>query len=170
MYMESDMTPRERFNILTTMFEEDDGEDQHGHKVGGRSKVNALCLGQFYRVSTFNEPRVGALLDGLAKLFSVRYPSYYGDQLMEEERHKQMKDLETFNTFNHAFQTLLGEESSWMFPVGPEVQPVDPGMSVSRGWVESTNRRKLRLGGLWPHQAPIPHMQTAGIVPISPSH
>lgn len=165
-YMESDMTPRARFNILRSIFEEDDGEDQHGHKLGGQSKARALYIGWFYPVLTFNEPRVDMLLNRLAKLFSCRYGSYHGDQLTEEEKHRQIEDLETFNMFNHTFQTLLGEESGWKFPVVPEVQPVDPGMSVPRVQ-EETNMRNLRIGGFWSYQAPIAHAQSVGIILIS---
>jgi len=143
MYMENGMTPRARFNILKSTFEEDDGKDQDGHTLGGRCKAVALRIGRFYNIFCFKEPRVDALLDGLAKLFSCRYGSH-GDQLTEEERNKQVKDLETFNTFNHTFQTLLGEESSWKFPMDPEVQPVDPGLSMKGGLPN------LCLEGHWP--------------------
>ena len=153
-YMESDLTQRARFNILESTFEENDGEDQDGHTLGGRNKALALRLGRFHYEPTFREPRVDALLNGLTNSFSCRYGSHHIDQLTEDERRERIKNLETFDTFNHTFQTLLGEESSWKFPMGPEVQPVDPGKPVPRmRKKKSTNRRDLRLGGLglWPY-------------------
>ena len=110
----------------------------------------------------FNEPKVDALLNGLARLFPCRYYPRTEDRQTEEEWDKQRQDLETFDKFDHTFETLLGEESSWKFPMGPEVQPVDPGRPMR--WVkESTTMRNSRLRGNWPTA----RVQTAGIVRVS---
>jgi len=163
-YMEADMTPRARFNTLENTFEQDDGDDEHGRALGGHFKSRALHAGSFCHRFTFKEPRVGPLLGGLAISFSCRYGSY---QLTEEERHKRVKDLENFNTFNCTFQTLLGEESNWKFPASAELQPADPGrFGLRPGVREGTSQRTLRMVGHWPG-APIAHTQTAGTVPIT---
>ena len=161
MYMESDMTPRAWFNILRSTYEEDGGEYQHGHTLGGRFKALALHAGQFYRTHTFKEPRVDALLNGLARSFSCRYGSYLGDHLTEEERRNQRQDLKTLGTLDHTFQALLGEESSWKYPMKPEVQAVDPGISVSRVR-ETTTGCNLRMRGLWPNRAQNARAWSAG--------
>jgi len=41
-YMESKMTPQARFNVLKSMFEDDEGEDEHGNTLGGWRKDLAL--------------------------------------------------------------------------------------------------------------------------------
>jgi len=144
-YMESDMTPKARFNVLFT-FEECDGVDR-GFIRGGRAKSTIMRGGQFYRGLIFKEHKVDFLLMQLTELFSCRYP-FGGDPPPTEEEQKEIQDLKTFDKFDHIFQTLLGEESSWKFPIGPEVQPVDPGMSSPR--VQET-LGNLRFVGHWPH-------------------
>lgn len=137
-YMESNLTPQARFNILSA-FDEDDGEE-HGHKLGGRTKSHMLRVGQFYYRLVFKEPQVDSLLMGLARLFSCRYP-FLGDQPSKKDQ-EDIQDLKTFNKFDYTLQTLLGEKSSWKFPMGPEVQPVDPGRKVS-------TIRNFCLGQCW---------------------
>lgn len=163
-YMETNITPRARFDLLKTTFEDELGEDQLGRTLGGWAKVITLCYGRLYPTPIFNEPRVDALLEGLTVLFSCRYNSYPRDLLTVEERSKQLQDLETLDAFDHIFQTLLGEESSWKFPKEPKIQPVDPGRSAAR-LQETATRRNFRLMGHWPARTPITRAETAGIVP-----
>jgi len=165
MYVENTMTSQAPFNILKSVFNNDDGEDQLGHRLGGRFKAAVLFLGRFNSHFTFSEPRVDALLNGLARLFSWRYGPDSGDPLTEE-RDKQIQDLETLDAFDHTFQTLLGEESGWKIPMGPKAQRVDSGLNVTRVQ-ETTTRRNFRMRGFWPDRAPITRTQTAGIAPAS---
>ena len=146
-YMESNVTPQTRFNLLKTMFEDEEGKDQHGNTLGGRYKDMTLRVGGFYHKDIFKEPRVDGLLNGLAKLFSCRY-SILGDPRHEADAEK-LRDLETFDKFSGTFQTLLGEESRWGPPAGPKAHPVDDGTWKPRApKVQeqiSTRPRNLRL-------------------------
>ena len=132
-YMESDMGQEMRFSILS-MFEE----------CCGLTKALSLGAGCFYYKDTFKEPKVDSLLNELTRLFSYRYAN---NGMTEEQKRKKVPDLEGFDTFDHTFERLLGEESCWKFPAHPEAQPVSPGlhMRIREGKV-STWLLKLRRG------------------------
>jgi len=139
-FMESDLTPQARYNILWR-FEEFDGEVD-GYAQGGVSKSHALMGGQFYPRHIFKDRKVDLLLAGLAKLFSCRYAAI-GDP------REKLEALKTINKFDDTFKSLLGNESDWLSH-GPKVQPVGFGMLVSKKQeLFSTAQRALHLIGHW---------------------
>ena len=150
--MESSLGPELRFSVLSAFNDPDDGF----------KKMLTILNGSFHTEDCFNEPKVDTLLNGLARLFSCRYYPWTEDRRTEEERDKQRQDLEAFDKFDRTFETLLGEESSWKIPVGPEVQPVETWRPIR--WVkQSKTMRNFRLRGYWPTA----RIQTAGIVRVS---